>query len=337
MIRSYKLKLYGNPIKTDTARYTQVRFNQYCNMFLGRIFLGERKISTKGLGLLANQACYKSRGIINAIKASGKATRNKMNVPFVSRLGSYAVLEKSNTPKFDYWIKVSSQFSYKPIKLPAKSHKALNGAIRAGWKLKQMGEFKIINGNAYAVVFVERNIKFKNRVKGVVGIDVGYKYSTVDSNGYIGRKVSGIIRRSKQIQSERRRQGHKISSKVKTTIKQILDIEAKRLIGRSDNMAFAVESPKRLANLRSGKLQGWARSYFANRLNILGKENGIPIIEVSPYQTSITCSKCQAIDKQSRVSRDRFECPCGHKEHADINAAKNIAQKGTQIIRMGKS
>ena len=98
-------------------------------------------------------------------------------------------------------------------------------------------------------------------------------------------------------------------------------------------MAFAVESPKRLANLSSGKLHGWARSYFANRLSILGKENGIPVIEVSPYRTSITCSKCQAIDKQSRVSRDRYECPCGYKDHADINAAKNIARKGLLIIR----
>ena len=98
-------------------------------------------------------------------------------------------------------------------------------------------------------------------------------------------------------------------------------------------MAFAVESPKRLANLTSGKLHGWARSYFANRLSILCKETGIPLISVSPYQTSITCSKCKAIDKQSRVSRDRFKCPCGYKDHADINAAKNIAHKGILIIR----
>lgn len=333
--RRYQLKLYGNKTKTDTARYTQVRFNQYCNMFMGRIFFGAKKISTKGLGNLANQALYRSKGIVNAIKASSKATGNKMNVPFVDRLGCYAKLETSKTKSFDYWVRVSNQFGGDTLCFPAKSHRAFNQALKEGWKVSKLCEFKIINGNSYAVVFLDKEVTIKNKVKNVVGVDVGYKYSIVDSTGYIGRKTSPIIRRSKELLSQRRRSGKK-SAKTQTTIKQILNIEAKRLIGRSERVAFAVENPKRLANLSSGKLHGWARSYFANRLSILCKENGIPMIEVSPYQTSITCSKCQAIDKQSRVSRDKFKCSaCGFTLHADINASRNIAQKGTVIIRNG--
>lgn len=335
--RSYKLKLLGNKTKIDTARYTQVRFNQYCNSFMGYLFFTNKSNSTAGLGDLANQALYKSRKIVTSLRKASKATGNKMNVPVAKKIGCYAELEKSKSSKFQYWVAVSSQFSRKKVRMPANSHKALNKALKEGWKLNQLCEFKMINGNAYAVVFVERSIHVNDRVNGVVGVDVGYKYSITDSNGYIGRKLSGAIKRSKEIQSQRRKNGHKISSKVKSHIKQILDIEAKRIIGRSGNVAFVVENPKRLANLSSGKLNGWARCYFANRLGVLCKENGTPMIEVSPYQTSITCSKCQAIDKQSRVNRDRFECPCGYKDHADINAAKNIARKGTQNIRMGKS
>jgi len=334
--RSYQLKLYGNPTKTDTARYTQVRFNQYCNSFMGRLFFGTNKISTKGLGDLANKALYRSRGIIKSVKESSKATGNKMNVPLVNDIGCYANIEPSKTNSFDYWVRISSQFSRKLIYLPAKSHKALNGALKNGWVLNNLCQFRIINGNSYAIVLVEKEVLCKNRIKNVVGIDVGYKYSIVDSKGYVGRKTSPIIRRAKELQSQRARSGKK-SSKVKTNIKQILDIEAKRVIGRSGNVAFAVENPKRLANLTTGKLHGWARCYFANRLEVLCKENGIPFIAVSPYQTSITCSKCQAIDKQSRVSRDLFKCPCGFQSHADINAAKNIALKGTVIIRNGKN
>ena len=334
--RSYKLKLYGNKAKTDTARYTQVRFNQYCNMFLGRVFFGEQKISTKGLGDLANKALYRSKNAIASLKASSKATRNKMNVPFFKNSPCNAKLEQAKSGSFDYWVCIQNQFG-EPVRLPAKSHGIFNRALKDGWILSKLCEFKIINGNAYAVVFVQKEVTVTNRVRGVVGIDVGYKYSISDSNGYIGRKLSGVIKRSKEIQAQRRRNGHKISSKVKTTLKQILDIEAKRLIGRSDNMAFVVEDPKRLANLSSGKLHGWATSYFANRLGILCKENGIPLISVSPYQTSITCSKCQTIDKESRVSRDKFKCSaCGFTLHADINASRNIALKGSQSIRMGK-
>ncbi len=334
--RSYKLKLYGNIAKTDTARYTQVRFNQYCNSFMGRVFFGQKRISTKGLGDLANKALYKSNGIVKSLRAASKATHNKMNVPIAKNVSCYASIEKSITPNFDYWIKVSSQFANKPIRLPAKSHKALNNALRNGWSLTSTCQFKIIDKEAYAIVFVERIVIQNKKFGRVIGVDVGYKYSIADSNGYLGRKLSGAIKRSKQIEAERRRQKHKISSKVKTHIKQILDIEAKRLIGRSDNMAFAVESPKRLANLSSGKLHGWARCYFANRLSVLSKENGIPIVEVNPYQTSMTCSKCKTIDKQSR-NKQVFICTaCGHTDHADINAAKNIALKGSIIIRSGK-
>ena len=259
-------------------------------MFLGRVFFGERMISTKGCGELANQALYKSKGAIASLKASAKATGNKMNVPFFKNAGCYAEIEKAEKGSFDYWVSVSNQFG-KPVRLPAKSHGVFNRALKDGWTLSKLCEFKLINGNSYAIVWVKKEVKVINRVRGLVGIDVGYKYSITDSNGYIGRKLSSAIKRSKEIQAQRRRNKHKISSKIKTTVKQILDIEAKSLIRRSDNVAFVVESPKRLANLRSGKLHGWARSYFANRLGILCKENGIPLISVRPYQTSITCSK----------------------------------------------
>ena len=334
--RSYKLKLYGNKAKVDTARYTQMRFNQYANMFLGRLFFGEKNIRTAGMGMLANESLYRSNGIIRSLRAAEKATKAKVNVPFARNLGCYGKLEFSKTKSFDYWVSVSNQLTNGRVRIPAKSHKALNCALKGGWKLSGSCEFKMINGNPYVVVFVSREVS-KRPSSGIVGVDVGYKYSITDSNGYIGRKVSQVIRISRLRQAERRRQKHKISSKAKSTIKQILDIEAKRLIGRSGSSAFVVESPKRLANLTTGRLHGWARSYFANRLGVLCNENGIPLIEVSPYQTSITCSECGVIEKQSRVSRDQFECPCGYKDHADINAAKNIAQKGTLIIRRRKS
>src|SRR6185295_15087011 len=98
----------------------------------------------------------------------------------------------------------------------------------------------------------------------------------------------------------------------------------------------AVENPKQLANLRSGNLHHWARCYFANRLQLLGKENGVRVIGVSPYQTSVTCSKCGCVDKESRSSR-LFQCTaCGFTAHADYNAAINIERKGTESIRNGR-
>lgn len=336
--RSYKLKLYSNPTKTDTARYTYVRFNQYCNLFMGRVFFGQ-KISTKGLGGLASKALWRALKIFKAMRAAKNSTGKKTNVPFITRIGCPCMLEKSNSSSFDYWISISNQFTKtSTVRLPAKSHKALNRALRQGWILSGWAEFKIINRHTYAIVKAYKTFKPMPAPNKIIGIDVGYKYSIVTSKGHIGRNTAHVIWRSKQIHSERRRQGHKISSKVKSTIKQVLDKEAKRLIGRSGNVAFAVESPKVLANLRSGSLHGWARCYFANRMSVLCKENGLRLIEVNPYQTSMTCSKCEAIDKQSRVSRDRFKCTtCSFELQADINGARCIALKGIRKIKTEKS
>ncbi len=336
--RSYKLRLYGNKSKIETARYTQMRFNQYCNMFLGKLYFGQKKISTAGMGDTANRALYRSNAIIRALKASAKATKIKTNVPFVSRLGCYGKVFKSKN-SFDYWVNVSNLWSATGfVSLPAKSHKALNGALRKGWKMSKLCEFKMINGNPYAIVWVSKEAPKIRRPKDSLGCDVGYKYSVCRSDGHIGQNVSKVIRRSKEIQSERRRQKHKISSKVKTRMKQVLDLEAKKALRRSQSLSarLVVESPKRLAGLSTGRLHGWARGYFANRLQILGKENGVEVVEVNPYQTSITCAECGAIDKQSR-DKQAFVCTsCGHKDHADINAARTIALKGTRNIRTGK-
>lgn len=336
MNRRYQLRLYGNTTKTDTARYTQKRFNDYANMFLGRIYFGERRISTAGMGDLANRAAHRSHKIIKALRASEKATKNKTNVPFARKLGCNAKIEMSKNSRFDYWVRVLNQWG-KEVFIPAKSHGKLNEALRAGWKMSGVCEFKIINSNPYAIVFVSKEAPKIKRPKTTIGCDVGYKYSVCTSEGHIGQNVSKVIRRSKEIQSERQRQGHKISSKVKSRIKQILDHEAKLVLGRSKRTGarLVVEDPKRLAGLSTGRLHGWARGYFANRIAVLGKENGIEVLTVNPYQTSITCSKCGVVDKQSR-DKQAFVCTsCGHTDHADLNAAKNIALKGTQNIRVG--
>ncbi len=55
------------------------------------------------------------------------------------------------------------------------------------------------------------------------------------------------------------------------------------------------------------------------------------VIKVPPAYTSKMCSKCGHYKKGQRVTRDKFECKsCGHAEHADINASKNIRRLGLE-------
>lgn len=58
------------------------------------------------------------------------------------------------------------------------------------------------------------------------------------------------------------------------------------------------------------------------------------VVRVNPHNTSQTCHRCGAVDRESRVSQSRFVCrSCGHSEHADVNAAKNIWSRGAALLR----
>jgi len=54
-------------------------------------------------------------------------------------------------------------------------------------------------------------------------------------------------------------------------------------------------------------------------------ERGGKLVKVNPAFTSQTCACCGTVDKASRESQARFVCrSCGHEDHADVNAARNI-------------
>jgi putative transposase len=56
------------------------------------------------------------------------------------------------------------------------------------------------------------------------------------------------------------------------------------------------------------------------------------IVRVNPAYTSQMCSGCGYTAKTNR-KRKSFECrSCGHKDHADINAAKNIKILGIKVL-----
>ena len=60
---------------------------------------------------------------------------------------------------------------------------------------------------------------------------------------------------------------------------------------------------------------------------------GSVFLKVTPMGTSQECSVCGHTDAASRVTRDLFCCTaCGHTEHADLNAAKVIRDRGLKLL-----
>lgn len=69
--------------------------------------------------------------------------------------------------------------------------------------------------------------------------------------------------------------------------------------------------------------KGWHRMELAIRN--AARSTGSQVVLVNPAYTSQTCNRCKHVDSKSRKSQAVFVCTaCQHREHADVNAAKNI-------------
>ena len=73
--------------------------------------------------------------------------------------------------------------------------------------------------------------------------------------------------------------------------------------------------------------RNWAPGKFSQFLEYKCASKGIEVVYVDPAYTSQTCSECGFVDKENRNSAV-FKClECGHRDHADFNASKNIRNR----------
>lgn len=76
-------------------------------------------------------------------------------------------------------------------------------------------------------------------------------------------------------------------------------------------------------------IHDWPYAEMQTKIASKALEEGIPVTDVDPKNTSITCRNCGETNPQMREGAD-FECwDCGYQVHADLNAAINIAERAT--------
>lgn len=74
-------------------------------------------------------------------------------------------------------------------------------------------------------------------------------------------------------------------------------------------------------------LRRFGQRYFLQTLEEKSQEWGFALEHVEPAYTSQTCHRCGFVHRSNRRG-DAFHCTaCGHRAHADVNAAKNIVRR----------
>jgi putative transposase len=72
---------------------------------------------------------------------------------------------------------------------------------------------------------------------------------------------------------------------------------------------------------------GWGM--LCSMLVYKAEDAGRELIAVDPRHTSTRCACCGHTESENRVSQAVFRCRrCGHRDHADVNAARNILRAG---------
>ncbi len=85
-------------------------------------------------------------------------------------------------------------------------------------------------------------------------------------------------------------------------------------------------SAKRRLN-RSILERGWGATL--TQLEYKAERAGIRFVRVDPRHTSQACNRCGSVSPDNRKKQAEFRCvECGHRDHADVNAARNILRRG---------
>ncbi|GGO19129.1 hypothetical protein GCM10011574_44310 [Microbispora bryophytorum] len=178
-------------------------------------------------------------------------------------------------------------------------------------------------------------------------MDLGIANIATTSDGvrYAGRQLNQVRHRNRRLRS-------RLQSKGTTSAKRLLG----KLSGREAR--FAADSNHRIAKqivteaertsrgvaledlggigarvrLRKPQrvtLHSWAFHQLGRFVSYKAARAGVPVVYVDPAYTSQGCSACGHISKKNRPDQATFACTsCGFAEHADVNAARNIAVRG---------
>jgi putative transposase len=160
----------------------------------------------------------------------------------------------------------------------------------------------------------------------------------------VSRKVKGSCNRRKAIERlgrlhrriARQRSDwlHKLSTSLASQ-HPVIAIEDLKVKNMSASARGSAAAPGRKVRAKAGLNRSildasWGE--FARQLGYKLAWNGGELIKVNPAYTSQRCSCCGQIDARSRKSQGQYECvACGHAEHADVNAAKNILAAGHAV------
>lgn len=188
------------------------------------------------------------------------------------------------------------------------------------------------DGTAYEPVNSAKKLK-KNLARQQRALSRRIKFS----NGWKEAKTS-IRKTHSKIANVRNDYLHKASSEISKN-HAIVILEDLKVRSMTKSAKGTEEAPGKNVAAKSGLNrsildQGWYE--FKRQLKYKQEWAGGKVILIDPRNTSQTCSNCSHTAVENRQTQAHFQCVrCGHRENADLNAARNILAAGRAALACG--
>lgn len=339
--------------KKDSLSLLLTEYSQVVNFFIEYFWLKDKLDKGKLLkpivdlpkditwlsARLRKVAAREAIDMILGVRERWKSKPDKINKP--SHRGdrmccssTIAELQDSKS-SFDCYLKIGSVGNKMKLEIPIKKHKQFNKWEEKG---KRLNSYIITKDYVQFVFEIETGTK--KEYGKILGIDTGIKCLATTSEGdRVGDKIEEIINKINKCEHGSKRQKrlrkylrHYIDTCAKKIFKDNPNLQ-KIVVERLKNMNLNTKSKKRLGKGMRKTIGSWNYRYWLSRLERNCEESRTRFTSINPAHTSQTCNSCGHTDRMNRLSQDSFCCvSCGHTDHADVNAAKNILNRGISLV-----
>lgn len=141
---------------------------------------------------------------------------------------------------------------------------------------------------------------------------------------YLGlRKIFQEQKRFKKLKALKNSESRKVKNLNHQISRFIVNLAQKQGLGiKLEKLTGIRETTKQRKSFRYA-LHSWSFYQLQQFIEYKAKLLGIPVVYINPEYTSQDCSRCH---KRGKRNGKKFECSyCSHHDHADANAAFNIA------------
>ncbi len=212
----------------------------------------------------------------------------------------------------------------------------------------RQGESDLVyrHGKWYLLAVCDISDPDERDIDAALGVDLGVVNiaTTSDSETHASEAIERNRLRHQRLRTQLQRVGtkssrrhlKKLAGKQARFQKDVNHRISKHIVSEAErtNRAIALEN---LTHIRArtrvkGKEQrvkhsNWSFAQLRAYITYKAKLAGVPVILVNPAYTSQRCYACGHTERANRRSQAEFQCvECGYSNHADYNAALNIAK-----------